>query len=104
MRTKAPGFVPAVTLAARLPPVPGIAAQQHRVHVQQGQSIQAAINAASPGTVIEVAAGLYKEDLLIDRDGITLKGTGLAGANATVLEAPLPPATVCFVLRVAPPD
>ena len=104
MRTKATAFVLAVALLALLPPVSGIAAQQHRAHVKPGQSIQAAINAASPGTVIEVAAGHYQENLVIDRDGITLEGTGLTGAHATVLEPPATPANVCFVLRVAPPD
>ena len=46
------------------------------VHVQAGQSIQAAINAAPPGTRIVVEAGIYAEQLTIKEDGISLVGRG----------------------------
>jgi hypothetical protein len=52
-----------------------------------GQSIQAAINAAAPGTVINVAAGTYRETLLIRKDGIKLRGAG-AGESGTILVPP----------------
>ncbi len=56
-------------------------------HVGPGQSIQAAITAASPGDTIVVAAGTYRENLTITKDRIKLRG---AGAGRTILK----PATV----------
>jgi len=47
--------------------------------VQPGQSIQAAIDSASPGDVIEVQSGLYIENLMIDK-AITLIGEGTCDA------------------------
>ncbi len=44
--------------------------------VRPGQSIQAAIDAASPGAIIVVKPGTYAENLVIKTDGITLKGRG----------------------------
>jgi hypothetical protein len=44
--------------------------------VHSGQSIQAAINAASPGDTIIVGPGVYHENLLIKKDGLTIIGEG----------------------------
>jgi len=44
--------------------------------VQPGQSIQAAIDAAAPGTTIEVRPGTYRENLEVTKDGISLVGYG----------------------------
>jgi hypothetical protein len=44
--------------------------------VRPGQSIQAAIDAASPGAIIVVKPGTYAENLVIKTDGITLIGRG----------------------------
>jgi nitrous oxidase accessory protein NosD len=46
------------------------------VKVKPGQSIQAAINAAKPSTTIKITAGIYKEQLVISKDGIRLIGEG----------------------------
>jgi hypothetical protein len=59
------------------------------IHVGPGESIQAAIDAARPGETVDVAPGVYHENLTITTDGITLRGAG-ASARGTVLE---PPAT-----------
>jgi len=44
------------------------------VVVKDGESIQEAIAAAAPGTVIKVMPGTYKETVYIDKDNITLSG------------------------------
>jgi len=48
----------------------------HAIIVRPGHSIQAAINAARPGTTIVVKPGTYAENLTITTDGITLLGHG----------------------------
>ena len=42
--------------------------------VREGDSIQAAVEAASPGDVIQVHPGLYRETVYVDKDDITLRG------------------------------
>lgn len=44
------------------------------VIVKDGESIQDAVSAAEPGTVIKVMPGVYKETVYIDKDNITLSG------------------------------
>lgn len=53
--------------------------------VQNGQSIQDAINAASNGDTIQVEAGIYREQLTVDGKDITIQG---AGEGQTIIEAP----------------
>ncbi len=55
--------------------------------VAPGSSIQAAIDAASPGDVIHIQPGLYREALRVDRAGIKLIGQSNA-AGTVVLENP----------------
>jgi hypothetical protein len=53
---------------------PSAAATGHVVH--PGESIQAAIDAASPGDTIRVAPGTYHESIIIATDGVTVVGSG----------------------------
>ena len=69
------------------------------VQVLAGQSIQAAIDAAPTGATVCVGPGTYQENLLINKDGITLKG---AGPENTVLEPPAQPRPFCPVLKIPP--
>src|SRR3954453_10802214 len=69
------------------------------VQVVAGESIQAAIDAAPPGATVCVGPGIYRENLLIAKDGITLKG---AGPEKTILEPPDQPRPFCSVLQVPP--
>jgi nitrous oxidase accessory protein NosD len=71
------------------------------VQVVAGQSIQAAIDAAPTGATVCVGPGTYRENLLIAKNGITLKG---AGPGATVLQPPAQPVPVCLKLFFPPVD
>jgi len=77
------------TLALALPAT----STAHRtVTVHSGESIQAAIDAAKPGTTIKVEEGTFAEALTIDKDGIELVG---AGRKKTNLVPPPGPPTDC---------
>ena len=71
------------------------------VQVVAPQSIQAAIDAAPTGATVCVGPGTYQENLLINKDGITLKG---AGPGATVLQPPAQQVPVCLKLFFQPID
>jgi nitrous oxidase accessory protein NosD len=71
------------------------------VEVTTGHSIQAAINSASSGDTVCVGKGTYHENLLIAKDGITLKGEG---PGKTVLEPSTNPQSVCIELLFASVD
>ena len=63
--------------------------------VGPGQSIQAAVNAASPGDTVFVKPGVYHQSVQIRTDGITLRGSG-AFPGGTVLVPPKSfPKTMC---------
>jgi hypothetical protein len=69
------------------------------VQVMAGQSIQNAIDGATTGATVCVGPGTYQENLLINKDGITLKG---AGPENTILEPPTQPRPFCPVLEIPP--
>jgi hypothetical protein len=52
------------------------ASARDTIHVQAPQSIQSAIDAAGPFAKIVVGPGTYAEQLLIQKDGLTLVGQG----------------------------
>ena len=47
------------------------------ITVKAGESIQAAVNNARPGDTIQVMPGVYKEEVKVDLDNITLKGVSV---------------------------
>jgi len=55
------------------------------LRVHPGETIQAAVDGAQPGDTIEVEPGTYRESVLVDIDGITLRGLR-EGALGAVLE------------------
>ena len=71
------------------------------VQVVAPQSIQAAIDAAPTGATVCVGPGTYQENLLIKKDGITLKGEG---PGKTVLIPPAQEVPVCLKLFFQPID
>ncbi len=63
--------------------------------VWPGQSIQAAVNRASPGDTVLVKPGVYHQSVQIRTDGITLRGSG-DFPGGTVLDPPKSiPKTLC---------
>jgi parallel beta-helix repeat protein len=54
------------------------------VVVKAGESIQAAVKAAEPGTVIRVMPGTYHETVYVDKDDIRIIGVIEAGARAVL--------------------
>ncbi len=54
------------------------------VTVADGESIQAAVQAAAPGTTIHVMPGTYNETVYIDKDGIRLLGIIQGSERATL--------------------
>jgi len=63
------------------------------VTVGQGESIQAAVDAASPGDTITVS-GRHRENVVITKDRITLRGVP-RGPDRAVLRPPKQPAEAC---------
>ncbi len=76
----------AIVIAALVPAlVPGVAAAQSTIiHVYEGQSIQAAVDAANPGDIIFVGPGSYTENVIVDKP-VSIKG---AGAARTTVQSP----------------
>src|SRR5205085_10433863 len=65
-------------------------AEARTIEVGPGQSIQAAVDSAHPGDVIVVKPGTYHENVLIQKNDITLRGSG-ASSDGTVLVPPANP-------------
>lgn len=72
--------------APDLEPLADVAQAASIVHA--GQSIQAAINAAAAGAVIQIEPGTYGEALTVDKPGIRLVGLGGDGKPGVVLRNP----------------
>jgi hypothetical protein len=79
--------VAAAALAALVLGLPATSYADDTVTVEPGESIQAAIDRADPGTTIEIEEGTYRESLLIKKDGIELEGEGRKSTRI------VPPAT-----------
>lgn len=85
--------------AALSVPAAASASVSATVVVGPGQSIQAAVNQASPGDTVLIKPGVYHQTVQIRTDGITLRGSG-DFAGGTVLEPPAsPPKTLCNQLN-----
>lgn len=84
-RPKRVALLAAVALASSTAMVLGSPAGAATFTVSPGQSIQAAIDAAPSGSTILVRPGVYRENLTVQKDAITLQGSG---PGATFLEPP----------------
>jgi hypothetical protein len=62
------------------------------VEVHPGQSIQAAVDQARPGTTVKLAPGVYHQSVGITKDGITLAGSG---PDDSVIEPAAQPSGPC---------
>lgn len=72
----------------------GLAAQSSAavITVSPGQSIQAAIDAAAAGDTVQIQAGVYAENLLVDASKSNLVLMGVASSQVIVDARPLAPA------------
>jgi hypothetical protein len=88
----------ALVLSFLVLPSSPAAAGNGTVHVGEGESIQAAIDAAAPGTTIQVR-GDHAEQLWIYKDGITLDGKGatLSMPDEPDFEGPCGPTLICVI-------
>ena len=94
-----------VLLASAVP-----AGAQSTIIVNPGESIQAAVDAAEPGTTIIVRRGTYAEDVAITTDGLTLRGKGATlvppaqpARNNCSFEGP-PSDGICVLGELEAPD
>jgi parallel beta-helix repeat protein len=79
-----------------LTPIRSVQAQADVVVVTT--TIQAAVDAAKPGDTVRVPPGMYRENVLVGKDNITivgsvgaiLDGTGLSGNSGITVRAPSP--------------
>ncbi len=83
--------VVALLLAAVAMALPA-AAGARTIKVSEGDSIQAAIDAADPGDTIKIKPGTYAENVLVTKNDITIKGSG---AHRTEIVPPGTPSPVC---------
>ena len=82
-------------LSAALVATSASAAAQRTIVVGPGQSIQAAVDRASPGDTVLVKRGVYHQSVQIRTNGITLRGSG-DFRGGTVIEPPASfPKTLC---------
>jgi parallel beta-helix repeat protein len=95
------GLLVLLACAAALGLAPTAGAQGKVIKVEPGESIQAAIDRASPGDTIKVARGVFHENVAITKNHLTLRGAG-SGKHGTVLKpADEPTLNVC-TFEVAP--
>jgi hypothetical protein len=69
--------------------------------VLPGQSIQAAVDAASPGDTVQLVRGTYLQSVTITTDEITLRGAGATADGTVLLPPPQQPPGFCAAV---PPD
>jgi cytochrome c peroxidase len=78
----APSQIGAPDAAPRTAPVES----SQTITVNAGESIQAAIDQAKPGDVVEVMSGTYHEALKVSQHNITLRGVGASAAEWPLLD------------------
>jgi parallel beta-helix repeat protein len=72
-------------------------AQAAIIVVNPGQSIQAAVDIAHPGDTILVRPGTYRQQVVIQKDGIKLQGTLAAIVPPSSPTSPCGPIAICVV-------
>jgi hypothetical protein len=82
-------------LSAALVATSASASVQRTIVVRPGQSIQAAVDRASPGDTVLIKPGVYHQSVQIRTNGITLRGSG-DFRGGTIIEPPASfPKTLC---------
>ena len=85
MRVKMTVAAMALAMLAVVLPASASANGSRTVHVDPGESIQAAIDKAKPGTTIKLGEGIYKESVRISKSDISIEGQG---RSKTKIEVP----------------
>jgi hypothetical protein len=89
--------LPVVLLAVLLALVGGVGSARAQGVVGPGESIQRAINAADPGDTI-FGSGLHREDVVIRKNGISLRGVGNAVISPPArVGSPCGPSGICVL-------
>ena len=79
------GYQPKAQAAVQAEGAVALRTEQGQIHlVKNGDSIQAAVEAAQPGDTIQVMPGIYSETVYIDKDDIHLLGVIQEGKRATM--------------------
>ena len=79
------GYQPEAQAAVQAEGAVALRTEQGQIHlVKDGDSIQAAVEAAQPGDTIQVMPGIYSETVYIDKDDIHLLGVIQEGKRATM--------------------
>jgi len=94
MRRRWHAAVAAITVAIVWAGAAGMA-QAATWHLHPGQSIQAAVNHASPGDVIKLAPGTYHQNVTIQKNRITLIGSGWGQHGTRLLPGKHPTPSPC---------
>ena len=97
MRVKMTFAALALAMLALVLPASASANGSRTVHVDPGESIQAAIDKAKPGTTIELGEGTYKESVRISKSDISIEGQGRSKTKIEVPDAAdLPEGAPCL--------
>ena len=89
-------LLPLVLLAILLALIGGVGSAGAQDIVGPGESIQKAISAADPGDTIFVS-GLHREDVVIRKDGISLRGLNAVIAPPASVGSPCGPSGICVL-------
>ena len=103
MRVKMTVAATALAMLAVVLPASASANGSRTVHVDPGESIQAAVDKAKPGTTIKLGDGTYKESIRISKSDISIEGQGRSKTKIDVPDAADVPEGAGCINEAPPP-